>query len=247
MKNSSSGKSAALAIDGAISRLVRDLTAAPLPAHEERSRALALHRATRESTLAIIQDLTQAQADFFPAKGVWSIGQNIGHLLLTDGLYRTWIQRLVDASKKGGARNIVLTFREIDNSVAFIPRDVIPKLILPLNVMNLFVPRALRETLFRVPLIPGQHPSSSEPEPSQPIEALRAEAASSLLATEEIFRANLPPGLMKTTLSHPVLGTNNVAQLLRILAAHEERHHGQIRRVLAHPRFPRSQPVIAAV
>jgi hypothetical protein len=48
----------------------------------------------------------------------------------------------------------------------------------------------------------------------------------------------MPPNLRKITLSHPVIGTNNIAQIFGIIAAHEERHHGQMRRVMENPRFP---------
>jgi uncharacterized damage-inducible protein DinB len=227
-----------LAIDGAISRLVHDLTSPPLPPGEERTRAIAKYRAARAGTLAIIRDLTQEQSDFFPARKVWSIGQNVQHLLLTEMLYRTQMQNLIDLAGKGGKQNIELTFNEIDNSIAFIPRDVIPALTVPLNMLNIFVPRAVHEAMFRTALIPALHPSASAPTRTQPIAELRSQAASSLNATEEIFRGKLPPNLMNMTLTHPVLGTNNIAQILGILAAHEERHHGQIRRVLADSRFP---------
>ena len=140
--------------------------------------------------------------------------------------------------KHGGKRNIDLTFDELDNSIAFIPRDVIPKLTVPLNVLNLFVPRAVREAMFRFPLIPALNPSASQPTRSQPIAELRSRAVLSLDATGKIFCGELPPHLIDMTLSHPILGTNNIVQLLGILTAHEERHHGQIRAVLANSRFP---------
>jgi hypothetical protein len=43
---------------------------------------------------------------------------------------------------------------------------------------------------------------------------------------------------MNMTLSHPIIGTNNIVQIFGIITAHEERHHGQMRAVLAQPRFP---------
>ena len=64
-----------MAVDGAISRLVHGLTSPPLARGEEVNRALAKYRAAREETLAIIQDLTQVQADFFP--GVFSPHQGM--------------------------------------------------------------------------------------------------------------------------------------------------------------------------
>jgi hypothetical protein len=49
----------------------------------------------------------------------------------------------------------------------------------------------------------------------------------------------MPSNLLKMTLSHPILGTNNIAQIFGIISAHEERHHGQMRRVIGNPGFPK--------
>jgi hypothetical protein len=225
-------------IGGAISRLVYDLTSPPLPPGEERTRAVAKFRAAREGTLAIVQNLSQEQADFSPRAGVWSIGQNVEHLLLTEQLYRIQMQNMIELARQGGRHNIALTFEEIDNSIALIPRDVIPKLTLPLNMLNMIVPRVVRVALIRTPFVPALNPTASSPKRGQPIAALRARAVASLNTTEEIFRGELPAGLMDVTLSHPIFGVNNIAHILGILAAHEDRHHWQIKSVVANPLFP---------
>ena len=86
--------SAGRAIDGAISRLVHDVvTPAAAPA-EERAAGLEQYRVARAGTIAIIRDLSPTQAQFKPAMNVWSISQNVEHLLLTEELYRTQMQRL---------------------------------------------------------------------------------------------------------------------------------------------------------
>jgi hypothetical protein len=239
MSDNFSLAAAGRALDGAISRLVHDLVAPPPPPGQEWSAALAQYRAAREETIAIIRDLSQAQADFSPAAGVWSIGQNVEHLLLTENLYRTYIQNLIDLARKGGKTDIELTFRHINTSVAFIPREVMPMFAMPLKVFNTFVPQAVREAMFRIPLIPAVNPSVSQPARSRPIGELRSRAVSSLAATEEVFRGELPPNLRNMTLTHPILGTNNIVQIFGIISAHEERHHGQMRAVLRNARFPK--------
>jgi DinB superfamily len=231
--------SAGRALDGAISRLVHDLVAPPPAPGEEWNTALAQYRSAREQTISIICDLTQAQADFSAAPNVWSIGQNVEHLLLTEKLYRTQIENLIDLARKGGKTNIDLTFQQIDTSIAFIPREVMPIFTMPLKVFNMFVPQAVRETMFRIPFIPAVSPSVSAPARSRPIAELRSRAVSSLEATEEVFRRDLPPSLGNMTLSHPILGTNNIVQIFRIISAHEERHQGQMQAVLGNPRFPK--------
>jgi len=239
MSESFSLASAGRAIDGAISRLVHDLVTPALPPTEERNAALGRYRAARDQTVAIIRDLTQTQADFRPAPDKWSVSQNVEHLLLTEDLYRDQIQQLIAMAKHGQGTNIELSFREINTAVAYIPRGVMPLLTVPLNIFNVFVPQAVREVMFRVPLIPAVAPSVSSPAASQPIAELRRRAVSSIAATEAVFRGDLPANIDRMTLSHPVIGTNNIGQIFGVIAAHEERHHGQMRRLIGDPRFPR--------
>jgi hypothetical protein len=115
---------------------------------------------------------------------------------------------------------------------------VIPLFSMPLKVFNMFVPQAVRETMFRVPIIPAVNPSFSTPAGNQPIGDLLLRAQSGIAATEAMFRRDLPPNLNDITLSHPILGANNIPQIFGIISAHEERHHTQMRAVLANPRFP---------
>jgi len=231
--------SAARLVDGAVSRFVNDLIAPPPAPGREFSAALAKYSAARDCTVALIADLTQEQSDFFPGPGVWSIGQNVEHLLLTERLYCTQFRNLIALARKGGDTNLALTFEHIDTSLAFIPRDIMPLFSVPLNIFNAFVPRALRETMFRVPLIAATNPTSSEPAPWKTVVDLRARSISSLAGTEKIFEDELPPNLKEMTLSHPLLGTNTVVEIFGIITAHEERHHGQIRRVMENRRFPK--------
>ena len=231
--------SAGRALDGALSRLVHGLVTPPQQSAEDRAAAIHEYRLAREQTISIILDLTQAQADFKSEPDVWSISQNVEHLLLTEDLYRAQIQKMIALAKTGGATDIELTFRDINTSVAYIPREIMPLLTVPLKVFNMFVPQAVRETMFRVPLIPAINPSVSDPAHSQPIAELLHRCTSSLAATEAVFRGDLPTNLGTVTLTHPILGTNNIVQIFGIITAHEQRHHGQMNRVLQNPRFPR--------
>jgi hypothetical protein len=222
--------------DGAISRLVHDLVT---PASgDEMKTAIEQLRVTRDHTTALIADLSQKQADFSPGRNSWSVGQVLHHLLLTDDLYRVQIRKLIDMAREGKETNLEVSLRELNPSFAFIPREVIPLFALPLKMMNFFVPHAVRETMIRFPLMPTTSPSVSDPRSGQPIEHLRAALPSSLSRLEELLQGNLPSRLNRVTFSHPILGTNNIPQIFRLLSAHEERHQSQIRDILANPRFP---------
>jgi hypothetical protein len=231
--------SAGRAIDGAISRIVHGLVTPDAAPAEERAAGFQQYRLAREGTISIIRNLSQVQADFKPASDSWSVSQNVEHLLLTEDLYRTQIQNLIALAKRGGDTNIELTFKDINTAVAYIPRDFMPFLSAPLKVFNMFVPQPVREAMFRLPLIPAIAPTVSSPAPSRPIDELRARCTTSLAATDALLSGDLPPNLDRMTLSHPVLGTNNIAQIFRIIAAHEQRHHTQMRSILQDPRFPK--------
>ncbi len=48
-----------------------------------------------------------------------------------------------------------------------------------------------------------------------------------------------PRTCTRSTINHPVLGSNTIPQLFCIMIAHENRHHEQMARVQASPGFPR--------
>jgi hypothetical protein len=232
--------SAGRVIDGVVSRMVHDIVTPAAASAPERTAGLHQYRVAREGTLSIIRNLSQNQASFKPATNVWSIGEIVEHLLMTEDLYRAQIQDLIVLARRGGGTNIDLTFKEINTSVAYIPRELIPFFSVPLRVFNMFVPQPVREVMFRLPLIPAVAPTVSTPSTVRPIEELRACCTTSLAATEAVFSSDLPANTDRMTLTHPILGTNNIAQIFRIIAAHEERHHTQMRGVLHNSRFPKS-------
>ena len=71
------------------------------------------------------------------------------------------------------------------------------------------------------------------------IAVLRAELVSTLEETRALFAGEMPARLMEMTVSHPILGSNNVVKIFQLMSAHEERHHGQMRTVLANPGLPK--------
>ena len=225
-------------VDGVVSRFVNALAAPPLPEEKALERRIERFRNIREQTIGLIGNLSQRQADFAPAHKKWSIAQIADHLLLSEKMYRGQFEKLLAMARAGKRPRIEITLREVNTSFAFIPREIIPLFSAPIQMMNSFVPHAVRETMVRLPIFPATNPSIAEPAPSRPIEQLRAELRTSLGATEEVFRADLPARLTEMTISHPILGDNNLLQVFEILSAHEERHQSQIRSILANPAFP---------
>jgi hypothetical protein len=127
---------------------------------------------------------------------------------------------------------------EVNSSIAFIPREVMPALEVPLKVFNVMMPRMVREAMFRYPVISAANPAVAEPAKSAPIDALLADLHTSLSQTEALFSAPLPANLKEMTVTHPLMGTNNAIELLSLMGAHEERHQTQIRGIQNDSHYP---------
>ncbi|MBI4479415.1 MAG: DinB family protein [Acidobacteria bacterium] len=201
---------------------------------------LELFHTVRIATLGLAAGLTDQQAAFPPGAGKWSIGEVLDHILLAEQLYRDRFTRLIELKKAGRKAELVSDFSEINTSVMFIPKPLLPALELPFKMMNLIVPVAVRETLTRHRLVPAQAPSLAEPRKGRPVAELREALQSSFAQTRKLFQDNPELNYREMRLSHPLMGNNNVLQLVRIMSLHEQRHQDQIRRVMASVAYPKS-------
>ena len=195
-------------------------------------------RVVRARTLALINGLTQAQMNHAPASGKWSVGEVADHLLLAEKFFREQIEELIALRVSGREPALNRTFADIDISLAFAPKALLPFLELPMTVMNLFVPRALREVMMRYRIAPAERPDAAAPRRGRDAEALRAELSASLRKTESLLSAHSGLDYLAMIVRHPLLGKNNAPQLLGLMALHEERHQAQILDALADSCFP---------
>lgn len=202
--------------------------------------SLELLRATRLTTLSLTRDLTQAQVDFRPAADAWSVGQVLDHLLIAEKLYRDSIAELIQMSKDGRRPVIRKGFKDIDTSIAYIPKSLLPFLDVPFTILNMFVPPFVRETMAELRLLPAQNPKIAEPASGRPIGELRDALRDSFDDTAALLKANPNLDYRAMRYHHPLLGENNVAQLLRIVAFHERRHQAQIRDILRSRALPKA-------
>src|SRR5689334_19262142 len=134
---------------------------------------LELFHVARAATLKIADQVSDTQAAFIPAPGRWSIGEVLDHILLAEQLYRERFVKLIELAKAGKKPEIATDFSEIDTSILFIPRPMLPLLTMPFQMMNLFVPTTVRETLTRYRLMPAQAPSIAKPRRGRPVAELR--------------------------------------------------------------------------
>jgi hypothetical protein len=189
-------------------------------------------RSARDRTLAMVSNLTQGQMDYSPGAGQWSAGELVDHILLAEKIYRDELAQFIEMKRAGRKPVISRTFADMDVSVAYIPKSLLPFLDVPSTVFNWFVPNGVREFLMRNRVIPAQNPKAATPRKGRPASELRDELVSCWKETEALFEAN--PDLDYTEMidRHPLMGANNAIQLLRLLSFHEERHQSQISDIL---------------
>lgn len=193
---------------------------------------------TRRRSLDICASLSQAQLDYSPSPSRWSAGEIFDHLLLSEAVYVRDMRELIRMARSGQPALIRHSFADIDIGVAFIPKVMLPFLELPLTMANLFIPSALRETLALNRFIPAQNPSIATPRKGRPAEELCAELGRSLQEIVTLVEGNADLDYSSMTLSHPLLGENNLYQILRLLWIHEARHRQQMQEVLVAAGFP---------
>jgi uncharacterized damage-inducible protein DinB len=196
-------------------------------------------RSTRARTLEMIGGLSQAQLDYSPAPDRWSVGELLDHLLLAEKILRDEIAQLIELKKAGRQPVLKRSFRDLDVSIAYIPKSLLPLVEIPFTLFNLFVPSVVRELMMRYRLVPAQNPNIATPRKGRPAAELCDELRASLQETERLFEANPNLDYREMISQHPLLGTNNILQLLRLLTGHEQRHQSQISDLLTSPQFPK--------
>jgi len=223
-------------IEGFVSGLVKQFTARPDTVSSELSRLESI----RHRTLSLVAGMTEEQASFSPKAGVWSTAQILDHIVLFEALYRDAMEKLINLARQGRKPEIRYGLKDIDVSVAGVPQAALSLLEIPLDVANYFIPSFVRQTIIRFPIVAGTSPKIANPRPNLSIDTLRVQLLDGAKATRDLLSGPLPAKAQDMKISHPLLGINNLVDLLGLMAAHEERHHEQIRGVIGNPGYPRS-------
>lgn len=223
-------------IEGFVSGLVKQFSSRHDSVYAELDRLGGIRR----RTLTMVENITDEQASFVPTIKAWSIAQNLDHMVLFEDLYRGTIQKLIDLGKQGRKPNIVYTLKDIDVSLAGMPDFMLSAMEAPLNMMNPFIPSAVRQAIVRFPILSANTPQVAAPRPGLKMNTLREQLVESAKVTRDLLSAPLPADPREMGISHPLLGINNVIDLLGMMCAHEERHQDQIQRILDTPGFPQA-------
>ncbi len=192
----------------------------------------------RALTLAAVGPLVQAQLDFSPRPGRWSVGQIADHLLLAEDLYRGEVVQLVELARAGQPTYRRRSFAEVNVAPLHLPDAVLSWMEALFAYMNRLIPDRVLSLVTEFPIVPTRNPDVATPRPGRPAAELKADLAASMAKTRLAIESNADLDFYQLVSEHPVTGMTNVAQILTFLARHERRHQGQMEGVRVDPRFP---------
>ena len=194
---------------------------------------------TRRETLDLVSELSQEQAEFSASKRSWSAGEVLDHLVRVDEFFRDEYDELLRLWKK--RRRSVSLYRSLSDvgfSLPFVPDAFLPLFDVPTAMAGIFVPRPLRQVVFRNRAVPAQAPSRIEPRKGRQVEELRRELSEFRQYLEGYFADN--PGVEWERLRYynPLCGFTNLPGVMSFITSHEERHQGQLRDIVESEGFP---------
>ena len=100
----------------------------------------------RRQTLEEVSRLGQAQADFRPTKGKWSVGEVLDHLLKTDAVILREPE-VVFNQRRRGLPFVYRGIADIDTSIPFVLKPVLPFFEIPFGLGNALIPPQVRRFL----------------------------------------------------------------------------------------------------
>lgn len=202
----------------------------PEPAPEDE--ALERVRRVRRETLALVASAPADGLGRRPGPDRWSAAEVLDHLVLIDDLYARELEALVRRARAGDYF-LYRGFADIDASLRFVPKGLLPLFELPAAWLNLFVPRSLRERLFGARWVLAEAPDRTRPRAGRFRDDLVDELRAGPETLGRILRDGSGLELRRVRHYHPLLGTNDLTGLLGFVARHEERHQAQLREALA--------------
>ena len=188
----------------------------------------------RAGTLALAGGWPQEDLDRQPAGGGWSVGEILDHLLRAEASNRREISALIELARSGRQPYIRRSLTPDGLGPAFVPPGLLPFLSLPVSLMSLFIPAPVRELLVRTRLFPARTSQELRPQRGRPAGELRSQLAASVGETRALLTVNADLDYRRMVYQHPFLGANDIAGILRLTAAHEERHQDQMWEIVRH-------------
>jgi len=191
--------------------------------------------------------LSDEQASRPVRTGTWSVAEVLDHLVQTEMAFRKYLIQALERARTGEIGTIRLGFREVDTRLRPLPRHWMPLLTPVLFGMHRVTPFAVRLWVMRTRgLLWAAAPKIAQPIGGRALAELRVDLRTAMQQTTALFEGDLPDALPMVRAAHPLYGSNDVAQVMRLIAAHEQRHQQQLRAMLKHfqPRRDRLQSAL---
>ena len=127
-----------------------------MTSHDQILDRLQGYATARAITVASLVPLSQAQLDYAPRPGTWSIGENADHLLLAEQLYGGEIAKLIALAREGREPRVSYTFKDIDVRPFGLPVQVLSCVERPFGAISRNLPDPVRRFLTETPLFPAK-------------------------------------------------------------------------------------------
>lgn len=187
----------------------------------------------RLHTLELIAPLSQADLDYIPARGKWSAGEVVDHIVLAADSLQHILEQLIGLKRSGQRPFVRYSFSDFDISFAFVPRSLMPVLQVPFSFFSLFVPSQIRDFLIENRLLPFRAASNAVPRHGLPAEELRTRLRTSFESVKSLYEKNADLDFSEMAAQHPLFGHVTMSGLPAMMASHELRHQKQITDVLS--------------
>ena len=193
--------------------------------------------ATRQKTLEMIQGLSQEQVDFRPGRGKWSVGEVLDHLLKTDAVISRELE-VVFSQRRRGLPFVYRGIADIDTSVPFVLKPVLPFFEIPFGLANAMVPAQVRRFLTGNRRLPAQAPRILRPSYGRPVEDLSAELRRTFDLLRRQQEENPRFDFNRVYYYNPIVGLSSVPNIYKFISNHENRHQQQLGDILRAASFP---------
>jgi hypothetical protein len=196
-------------------------------------------QSVRARTIEMTEGLSDDQAARSVRVGTWSVSQVLDHLVKTEVAFRKYLIQALERARAGEIGTIRLGFREVDPRLRPLPAHWMPLLTPLLFGLHAVIPFALRLLVMRKRgLLWVVAPKIAQPAAgSRALAELRAQLALTMQQTLALFASDarqwdVPDTLPRVRVAHPLYGYNDIAQVMQLMAAHEQRHQQQLRAII---------------
>lgn len=197
-------------------------------------------RRARRETLALVAGLSQEEADRRPRIDKWSVGEVLDHLLKAERYFVSEIEVILGKAERGEAPELKRSFVEMDGTVLFLPKAIMPWIGVPFGWINGLLSDSWRRRLASLRCFPIQTPGFLAPERDRAAGQLSHELdeASDLTRLETRLQGSPTIELSPCRYEHPFLGQFDLPRFVEFAVLHEQRHQAQIGEILACPDAP---------